>query len=151
MLLKHFAAWTSLAATTLAGGMLFAQSYVPSHQDWNGHVHPPSYKEAIFPPWSGGKNNSAINKGFQFTVPEVDDLPDFHGDPFHAKLVLYIGGNYFFAVGPLVTAFEKLHPQLRGKIFAETLPPGILLKQLAAHGRITVGNMTFSAPAQGGK
>ena len=146
MLIQRFAAWTSLAAAALTGGLLWANSpKAPS--DWRGRVYPPSYKEAIFPPWSHGKNDSAVNKGFKFTVPEVDDMADFHGDPFHAKLVLYIGGNYFFAVAPLVTAFEKLHPKLKGKIFAETLPPGILLRQLKAHGRITVGNMTFSAPA----
>ncbi len=108
-------------------------------------AQPPAYKEQVFPPWSQGKNNSAINKGLSFTVPEVDDMPDFHGDPMNAKLVLYIGGNYYFAVGPLISAFEKAHPKLRGRIFAETLPPGILLSQLKADGRITVGNMTFTA------
>ncbi|NNM86502.1 MAG: extracellular solute-binding protein [Phycisphaerales bacterium] len=106
---------------------------------------PPAYKEHVFPPWSHGKNNSAVNKGLSFTVPEVDDMPDFHGDPMKAKLVLYIGGNYYFAVGPLISAFEQEHPTLRGRIFAETLPPGILLAQLKAGGRITVGNMTFTA------
>jgi cytochrome c len=145
MLGKRLIAWTSVMAAALTGGLLWANC-AKTPADWRGHVYPPSYKEAIFPPWSGGRNNSAINKGFEFTVPEVDDMPDFHGDPFHAKLVLYIGGNYFFAVAPLVAAFEKLHPNLKGKIFAETLPPGILLRQLNAHGRITVGNMTFSAP-----
>ena len=144
MLKKRVITWTSLATTVLTGGLLWAHG-PQAPADWRGHVYPPSYKEAIFPPWSGGKNNSATNKGFKFTVPEVDDLADFHGDPFHAKLVLYIGGNYFFAVGPLVRRFEKLHPNLKGKIFAETLPPGILMRQLKAHGRITVGNMTFSA------
>ncbi len=144
MLKERIISLTALAATVLTGGLLWATG-TKAPADWQGRVHPPSYKEAIFPPWSGGKNNSAVNKGFKFTVPEVDDMADFHGDPFHAKLVLYIGGNYYFAVAPLVAAFEKLHPNLKGKIFAETLPPGILLRQLNAHGRITVGNMTFSA------
>ncbi len=144
MLKKRIITWTALAATVVTGGLLWANG-TKAPADWRGRAYPPSYKEAIFPPWSGGKNNSATTKGFQFTVPEVDDMPDFHGDPFHAKLVLYIGGNYYFAVAPLVAAFEKLHPNLKGKIFAETLPPGILLRQLKAHGRITVGNMTFSA------
>jgi cytochrome c/ABC-type molybdate transport system substrate-binding protein len=145
MLKTRLIAWTSLLAATVTGAALWAGG-PKAPADWRGHVYPPSYKEAIFPPWSGGKNNSATNKGFKFTVPEVDDMPDFHGDPFHAKLVLYIGGNYFFAVRPLVNAFEKLHPNLKGGIFAETLPPGILLRQIKTHGRITVGNMTFSAP-----
>ena len=145
MLKKYIVAWTAMVAAALTGGVLWANS-PKAPADWRGRVYPPSYREAIFPPWSGGNNNSATNKGFKFTVPEVDDMPDFHGDPFHAKLVLYIGGNYYFAVAPLVNAFEKLHPNLKGEIFAETLPPGILLRQIKAHGRITVGNMTFSAP-----
>ncbi len=144
MLKKRMITLTALAATVVTGGLLWATG-TKAPADWRGRVYSPSYKEAIFPPWSGGKNNSATDKGFKFTVPEVDDMPDFHGDPFHAKLVLYIGGNYYFAVAPLVNAFEKLHPNLKGKIFAETLPPGILLRQIKAHGRITVGNMTFSA------
>ncbi len=145
MLGRMIIAWIMLATSAAGGGSLWANT-TQAPADWQGHVYPPSYKEDMFPPWSGGKNNSAVNKGFRFTVPEVDDMPDFHGDPLHAKLVLYIGGNYYFAVAPLVTAFEKLHPKLQGKIFAETLPPGILLRQIKAHGRITVGNMTFSAP-----
>jgi hypothetical protein len=36
-------------------------------------------QEQIFPPWSHGKNAPAIDKGLEFTVPEVDNLPDFHG------------------------------------------------------------------------
>jgi hypothetical protein len=44
----------------------------------------------IFPPWQYGTNNDAINLGFEFTVPEVDDLADFHGDITDPKLVLYV-------------------------------------------------------------
>jgi hypothetical protein len=29
---------------------------------------------------------------------QVDDLADFDGDITHPKLVLYVGGNYFFAM-----------------------------------------------------
>jgi molybdate transport system substrate-binding protein len=72
-------------------------------------------------------------------------LADFHGDPFNAKLVLYVGGNYFFAMAPLVETFEAHHPDLRGRIYWETLPPGLLVDQMKAGGRITVGNMTWTA------
>lgn len=41
-------------------------------------------------------------------------------------------------------AFEALHPPYCGKIYFETLPPGILEKQLAAGGTISVGNMTWT-------
>jgi molybdate transport system substrate-binding protein len=65
----------------------------------------------VFPPWQHGRNNDSIDRGFEFTVPQVDVLADFHGDPFNAKLVLYVGGNYFFAMAPLVEAFEASHPE----------------------------------------
>jgi molybdate transport system substrate-binding protein len=66
----------------------------------------------VFPPWQHGRNNDSIDRGFEFTVPQVDVLADFHGDPFNAKLVLYVGGNYFFAMAPLVEDFETSHPEL---------------------------------------
>jgi molybdate transport system substrate-binding protein len=101
--------------------------------------------ESVFPPWQHGANNDAINRGLGFTVPEVDDLADFHGDLDAPRLVLYVGGNYFFAMAPLVQAFEADHPEYKGHIYWETLPPGLLARQIEAGGRITVGNMTWTA------
>ena len=106
---------------------------------------PPAYKESVFPPWQHGANNDALNRGLEFTVPEVDDMADFHGDLTDPKLVLYVGGNYFFAMAPLVKAFEAENPQYKGKLFWETIPPGLLVKQMDAGGTITSGNMTFTA------
>jgi len=100
---------------------------------------------SIYPPWQQGRNNDATDRGLEFTVPEVDNLADFHGDLTDPKLVLFVGGNYFFAMAPLVAAFEASHPQYKGRLFWETLPPGRLVEQLKAGGRITVGNMTFTA------
>jgi molybdate transport system substrate-binding protein len=99
----------------------------------------------IFPPWQHGKNNDAANRGLEFTVPQVDDLADFHGDITDPKLVLYVGGNYFFAMAPLVAEFEKEHPDYKGRIYWETIPPGLLVKQIEAGGTITSGNMTWTA------
>ena len=99
----------------------------------------------IFPPWQGGKNNDAPEHGFEFTVPQVDDLADFHGDISDPKLVLYVGGNYFFAMAPLVDEFEKEHPEFKGRIYWETIPPGLLVKQMQAGGTVTSGNMTWTA------
>jgi molybdate transport system substrate-binding protein len=99
----------------------------------------------IFPPWQHGRNNDSIDRGIEFTIPQVDVLADFHGDPFNAQLVLYVGGNYFFAMAPLVEAFEAHHPDLRGRIYWETIPPGLLVDQIKAGGRVTVGNMTWTA------
>lgn len=98
----------------------------------------------IFPPWSHGKNAPAIDKGVEFTVPEVDNLPDFHGSIDNPQFVIFVGGNAFFVMAPLVAAFEKEHPDLKGRIYHETLPPGILIKQMEAGGTITVGNMTWT-------
>ena len=101
--------------------------------------------ESVFPPWQHGTNNDAVDRGLGFTVPEVDDLADFHGDLDAPKLVLYVGGNYFFAMAPLVKAFEADHREYKGHIYWETLPPGLLARQIEAGGRITVGNMTWTA------
>ncbi|HEY2756770.1 MAG TPA: substrate-binding domain-containing protein [Pseudolabrys sp.] len=99
----------------------------------------------IFPPWQHGQNNDATNRGFEFTVPQVDDLADFHGDITDPKLMLYVGGNYFFAMAPLVAEFEEEHPEYKGRIYWETIPPGLLVKQIKAGGTVTSGNMTWTA------
>jgi molybdate transport system substrate-binding protein len=99
----------------------------------------------LYPPWQHGANNDATDRGLEFTVPDADNLADFHGDPGHPLLVLYVGGNYFFAMAPLVKAFEARYPRYAGHLFWETLPPGLLVRQIQAAGRITVGNMTWTA------
>src|SRR5580693_9647678 len=85
------------------------------------------------PPWSKGANDPAAEKGYAFHVPDVDNVPDIHGNPCEAKLVIFIGGNQFFVLPQLIAAFEQQHPELKGHIFYETLPPGILRKQIAAN------------------
>lgn len=95
------------------------------------------------PPWSKGANDPAASKGAVFSVPDIDNVPDLHGNPADAKLVLFIGGNQFFVLPQLIAAFEQYHPELKGHIFYETLPPGILRKQIAAQGALTLGNLTI--------
>lgn len=112
---------------------------------WHGAAQVPHYQEQIFPPWSHGANTDVTDKGLQFTVPEVDSLADFHGDITNPALVLYIAGNYYFAMAPLVHTFEASHPEYRGRIYYETIPPGLLVAQMKAGGRITSGNMTWVA------
>lgn len=106
---------------------------------------PSRFDERTLPPWQGGTNNDAIDRGLLFTVPEIDVLADFHGDLTDPKLVLFFGGNYFFATKFLVLAFEAAHPDFKGRIFWETIPPGRLIEQIENGGRITVGNMTWTA------
>jgi molybdate transport system substrate-binding protein len=105
---------------------------------------PGRWDEGTFPPWQHGANDDTLERGLEFTVPDADVLADFHGDPADPLLVLYVGGNYFFAMAPLVQAFETRYPQYRGRLYWETLPPGLLVRQIQAGGRVTVGNMTWT-------
>ncbi len=62
----------------------------------------------------------------------ADDLHGLaHADD--ADLVLFMAGNQFMAMEPLVAAFRRRHPAVK-KVFAETLPPGLELKQILAGG-----------------
>lgn len=99
------------------------------------------------PPWSQGRNDSAADRGTVFRVDDIDNPVDLHGNPEDARLVLFIGGNEFMVLPDLIAAFERRHPDLRGRIFYETLPPGILRRQLASAGRLTLGNLTLQVQA----
>jgi ABC-type molybdate transport system substrate-binding protein len=98
-------------------------------------------------PWQHENDTVVSHKGLTFTVPDVDDLADFHGDAVDPKLVLYVGGNYFFVMEPLVKAFSRQHPEYDGRVYWETLPPGLLIEQIKAGGTVTCGNMTWKVPA----
>ncbi len=100
--------------------------------------------EAIYPPWQKGDGSDVADRGFEFTVPPADVLADFHGSLDNPQLVLFASGNYFFALGQLVKAFGEANPRYRGHVFYETLPPGLLLRQMDAGGTVTSGNMTWT-------
>ncbi len=106
---------------------------------------PTVYDESVYPPWQNGANSDVERRGLEFTVPQADVMADFHGDLTDPKLVLYVGGNYFFAMAPLVKAFEAARPSYKGRLFWETIPPGLLVDQLKAGGTVTSGNLTFTA------
>ena len=138
------------ASLTLAAPALVTSAFAQAQRTatlWHGKAEVPNYAEDVFPPWQNGDNSDATNRGLEFTVPEVDDLADFHGDIMDPKLVLYVGGNYFFAMAGLIAEFEKQHPDYKGRIYWETIPPGLLIKQIEAGGTITSGNMTWTAKA----
>jgi molybdate transport system substrate-binding protein len=80
-----------------------------------------------------------------FGAPGVDDVMDLHGDLRNAKLVLFVGGNQWMAMPAIVHAFVQRHPEA-APVYYETLPPGILAKQLAA-GSLQMGSLTISVPA----
>ena len=80
-----------------------------------------------------------------FRATGIDDAMDLHGDLRNARLVLFVGGNEWMAMPAIVDAFVQRHPEA-APVFYETLPPGILAKQLAA-GSLRVGSLTISVPA----
>jgi molybdate transport system substrate-binding protein len=130
-----------MSKTALTAAVLAATLFLPLA----ARAAEPVQGDTIFPPWQHGENNDATQRGLSFTVPQVDDLADFHGNLSDPKLVLYVGGNYFFAMAPLVAAFEQEHPEFKGRIYWETIPPGLLVKQIEAGGTVTSGNMTWTA------
>ena len=86
------------------------------------------------PPW-----NTPPESTVPFTVAGIDNVPDLFGDIDNPSLVVFFGGNEFMVVDDLIAAFKKAYPAYK-KIFFETLPPGILSKQIEG-GSITIGNM----------
>lgn len=78
-----------------------------------------------------------------FSVPPVDQVLDLHGDPASAQLVIFMAGNQYMVMPALLAAFRKLHPEVRS-IFYETLPPGIVIRQIEA-GSLRMGNLLITA------
>lgn len=89
------------------------------------------------PPW-----NTPPQSKVMFTIPGVDNVPDLFGDITDPQLVVFFAGNQFMCIDDLLAAFKKLYPKYQ-RIFAETLPPGILAKQIEG-GSITIGNMRIT-------
>ena len=89
------------------------------------------------PPWNTPPQ-SAVN----FTVPGIDNVPDLFGDIVDPQLVVFFAGNQFMVMDDLLEAFKKKHPNYE-RIFVETLPPGILAKQIEG-GSITIGNIKIT-------
>ena len=62
-----------------------------------------------------------------------------------ADLVVFMAGNQFMAMADLIDAFRQRHPQVE-KIFYETLPPGLELKQILAGGAVFKGRLLDIRP-----
>ena len=86
------------------------------------------------PPW-----NQPPGGGVNFTIPGIDNVPDLFGDITDPQLVVFFAGNQYMCMDSLVTAFKKAFPAYQ-RIFIETLPPGILARQIQS-GSITIGNL----------
>ena len=87
------------------------------------------------PPW----NRPPLHSTVLFTIPGVDNVPDLYGDINNPDLIIFFGGNQFMVIDDLVAAFKKAYPAYK-KVFVETLPPGILARQIES-GSITIGNL----------
>jgi ABC-type molybdate transport system substrate-binding protein len=72
-----------------------------------------------------------------YPVIPADRGDDLHGLEFSesANLVLFVAGNQFMVMRELLTLFQTQHPEVK-RIFYETLPPGLELKQILAGGAL---------------
>lgn len=85
------------------------------------------------PPWL-----SPPPGGVRFTIPGIENVPDLCGDIVRPDLVVFFGGNQFMALSELMAAFQEQYG--RRRIFYETLPPGIIERQLRT-GSLVVGHL----------
>jgi molybdate transport system substrate-binding protein len=74
-----------------------------------------------------------------FTVYGIDNAPDLYGDVVDPQLVVFFGGNQFMVLDDLLREFRKAYPAYQ-RIFVETLPPGVMAKQIE-QGAVVVGNL----------
>ncbi|MEO8780285.1 MAG: substrate-binding domain-containing protein [Rhodanobacter sp.] len=92
--------------------------------------------ETFLPPWNPPP------PGLQFSVPPFDAIADLQGDIVDPQLVVFFAGNQFMVVHDLVAAFKQAHPQYQ-RVFVETLPPGILARQIEG-GTLVMGNLRIT-------
>ncbi len=83
---------------------------------------------------------------------ELPRIPLSRADDLHnlaqadsADLVLFMAGNQFMAMEPLVAAFRRRYPSVK-KVFFETLPPGLELKQILAGGALFADRVLSVGP-----
>jgi len=89
------------------------------------------------PPW-----NPPPSGGVSFAVPPFDAIADLHGDIIDPQLTVFFAGNQFMVVHDLVDAFKQRYPQYQ-RVYVETLPPGILAKQIET-GSLVMGNLRIA-------
>jgi molybdate transport system substrate-binding protein len=79
-------------------------------------------------------------------------IPSDRGDDLHnlefadsADLILFVAGNQFMVMKELLLAFQEEQPNVK-RIFYETLPPGLELKQILAGGAVFRDRVIDVAP-----
>jgi len=72
-----------------------------------------------------------------FPVIPPDRADDLHNLEIadSSDLVLFMAGNQFMAMKEIISAFQQKYPEVK-RIFYETLPPGLELKQILAEGAV---------------
>jgi ABC-type molybdate transport system substrate-binding protein len=85
-------------------------------------------------------------------MSELPEIPPTRADDIHnldimneADLLLFMAGNQFMAMEELLGAFKKENPVIK-KIFYETLPPGLELKQILSDGARFRGKVLTGRP-----
>ena len=96
-----------------------------------------AYAQKIYPPWQDPPAG-----GVRLIVPDIDNVPDLHGEIVNPDLVLFFAGNQFMVVPELLDAFRAAYPKYQ-KIFVETLPPEILAQQIEK-GSLVIGNLKIT-------
>ncbi len=84
-------------------------------------------------------------EGYPEIPPNRED--DLHNIQYmeDAQLVLFMAGNQFMVMEELLEAFQRRHPEVE-RIFYETLPPGLELKQILAGGALFRGRLITGRP-----
>jgi len=79
-------------------------------------------------------------------------IPDARADDLHhvefinePDLALFMAGNQFMVMPTLIEAFKRQHPDVQ-KIYYQTLPPGLSLKQILAGGARFKGKRLVTRP-----
>lgn len=96
-----------------------------------------AYAQKIYPPW-----HDPPAGGVRLMVPDIDNVPDLHGEIVNPDLVLFFAGNQFMVVPELLDAFRVAYPRYQ-RIFVETLPPEILAQQIEK-GSLVIGNLKIT-------
>ena len=72
-------------------------------------------------------------------------IPSDRGDDLHGlahaddcDLAMFMAGNQFMAMPELVAAFQEENPEIR-RVYYQTLPPGLSLKQILSRGAVFRG------------
>ncbi len=83
---------------------------------------------------------------------EYPEIPSNRRDDLHnleladdAQLVLFMAGNQYMVMEELIGAFRRRHPEVE-RIFYETLPPGLELRQILAGGALFQGRLITGSP-----